>query len=37
VGRAFEQSADVEEVGGNAGARLDAEGDGIGARVRFTT
>jgi hypothetical protein len=37
VGRAFEQSAEVEEVGGTAGARLDAEADGIGARVRFTT
>lgn len=37
VGRAFEQSAEVEEVGGMAGARLDAEADGIGARVRFTT
>jgi hypothetical protein len=37
VGRAFEQSADVEEVGGMAGARLAAEADGIGARVRFTT
>ncbi|MGH7500236.1 MAG: hypothetical protein ACREL7_00625 [Longimicrobiales bacterium] len=37
VGLAFEQGAEVEEVAGSAGSRLDAEGDGIGARVRFKT
>lgn len=35
VGTAFAQSADVLELGGEAGERLDAEGDGIGARLRF--
>jgi hypothetical protein len=35
VGRAFEQDADVVEVAGVAGARLDADGEGIGAKLRF--
>lgn len=35
VGSAFEQGADVEEFSGEAGQRLDREGSGIGARLRF--
>jgi hypothetical protein len=35
VGTAFNQGADVEELSGAAGDLLDAEGGGIGARLRF--
>lgn len=35
VGTAFAQDADVEELSGDAAERLDEEGDGIGARLRF--
>lgn len=35
VGLAFEQGAEVEEVAADAAGRLHAEGDGIGARLRF--
>jgi peptide subunit release factor 1 (eRF1) len=35
VGTAFAQDAHVEELGGDGAARLDAEGGGIGARLRF--
>lgn len=36
VGTAFEQHADVEEVSGEADERLRGEGNGIGARLRYT-
>lgn len=36
VGAAFEQQANVEELGGEEGDRLQREGEGIGARLRFT-
>lgn len=35
VGTAFAQNADVRELGGAAGERLDREGEGIGSRLRF--
>ncbi len=35
VGLAFAQGGDVEEVSGEAGARLDREGSGVAARLRF--
>lgn len=35
VGAAFAQGADVDEVSGEAGARLDQEGGGMAARLRF--
>lgn len=35
VGTAFAQNADVMELGGEAGERLDEEGGGIGSRLRF--
>jgi hypothetical protein len=35
VGTAFEQGADVEELSGEAGERLDAEAGGIGAVLRY--
>jgi hypothetical protein len=35
VGSAFEQGADVEEMKAAAADRLDREGQGIGARLRF--
>ena len=35
VGLAFSQGADVEELSGEAGGRLDQEGLGIAARLRF--
>ncbi len=35
VGLAFGQGADVEEVSGRAGARLDQEANGVAARLRF--
>jgi hypothetical protein len=35
VGAAFEQGADVEELAGTAGERLDAEAGGIAARLRY--
>lgn len=37
VGTAFAQGADVEEVSGAAGERLDEEGQGMAARLRFRT
>jgi hypothetical protein len=36
VGTAFEQGAEVEELSGDAAARLDQEGEGVGARLRYT-
>jgi len=35
VGTAFEQGAEVEEMKGAAADRLDREGQGVGARLRF--
>lgn len=35
VGTAFEQDAAVEELNGEPAAKLDAAGEGIGARLRF--
>jgi peptide subunit release factor 1 (eRF1) len=35
VALAFSQSAYVEELSGEAGSRLDQEGDGVAARLRF--
>lgn len=35
VGSAFEQSAAVEELSGSEAERLDAEGEGVGARLRY--
>lgn len=35
VGAAFAQGADVEELGEAVGARLDTEGEGMAARLRF--
>lgn len=37
VGAALDQDADVEDLGGEPGERLDRAGGGIGARLRFTT
>ncbi|TVR56740.1 MAG: hypothetical protein EA421_02360 [Gemmatimonadales bacterium] len=36
VGAAFEQHAEVEELSTEAGARLDTEGEGVAARLRYT-
>lgn len=36
VGAAFEQNASVEELSGSGADRLDAEGQGLGARLRYT-
>lgn len=36
VGSAFEQSSKVEELSGEDADRLDSEGEGIGARLRYT-
>lgn len=36
VGAAFEQHADVEEISGEGADRLDVEGEGIAARLRYT-
>lgn len=35
VGTAFGQGAEVEELSGEGGQRLDVEGDGVGARLRW--
>ena len=35
VGAAFEQNASVEELSGVGAERLDAEGEGLGARLRY--
>jgi hypothetical protein len=35
VGTAFEQNANVEELSGAGAERLEAEGEGIGARLRY--
>jgi len=35
VGAAFEQNATVEELSGVGAERLDAEGEGLGARLRY--
>jgi hypothetical protein len=35
VGRAFNQSAEVRVLSGTPGDRLDAEGGGVGARLRY--
>ncbi len=35
VGTAFEQGAEVEEVSGEGADRLDLEGEGVGARLRW--
>ncbi len=37
VGTAFEQGAQVEELSGAAEERLEAEGEGVAARLRYTT
>ncbi len=37
VGTAFERAAYVEELSGESAERLDAEGEGVGARLRYTT
>lgn len=37
VGTAFEQGAAVEELSAAEAARLDEEGEGVGARLRYTT
>jgi hypothetical protein len=36
VGSAFEQHTDVEELSGEGAERLDLEGEGVGARLRYT-
>lgn len=36
VGAAFEQHAEVEELSTEAGYRLDIEGEGVAARLRYT-
>lgn len=36
VGAAFEQHADLEELSHEGGGRLDAEGEGVAARLRYT-
>lgn len=36
AGTAFAQSALIEELGADAGGHLDREGEGIGARLRYT-
>ncbi len=36
VGAAFEQGAAVEELSGEGADRLDDEGEGVGARLRYT-
>lgn len=36
VGAAFEQHADVEELSGEGADVLDLEGEGVGARLRYT-
>jgi hypothetical protein len=36
VGAAFEKHAEVEELSVNGGHRLDQEGEGVAARLRFT-
>jgi len=36
VGAAFEQNAGVEELSGAGAERLDGNGEGVGARLRFT-
>jgi hypothetical protein len=36
VGAAFEQHAEVEELSTDAASRLDAEGEGVAARLRYT-
>jgi hypothetical protein len=36
VGAAFEQHAEVEELSTEAGNRLDTEGEGVAARLRYT-
>jgi hypothetical protein len=37
VGTAFEQGALVEELSATGAVRLDEEGEGVGARLRYTT
>jgi len=36
VGAAFEQGAAVEELSGDCASELEAEGEGVGARLRYT-
>lgn len=36
VGAAFEQHADVEELSGEGADRLDVDGEGVAARLRYT-
>lgn len=36
VGAAFDHGAAVEEIGAEVAARLDAEGEGVAARLRYT-
>lgn len=37
VGAAFEHHGDVEELSGEGADRLDSEGEGVAARLRYTT
>ena len=36
IGAAFDHGAAVEEISADAGERLDAEGEGVAARLRYT-
>jgi len=36
IGSAFDHGAAVEEIGADGAARLDAEGEGVAARLRYT-
>ena len=36
IGAAFDHGAEVEEIAADVGARLDAEGEGVAARLRYT-
>ncbi|MGB0543523.1 MAG: hypothetical protein ACPGPI_07360 [Longimicrobiales bacterium] len=35
IGDAFDHGAAVEEISADAGERLDAEGEGVAARLRY--
>jgi peptide subunit release factor 1 (eRF1) len=37
AGSAFEHGGEVEELSGEAAEHLDAEGEGVAARLRYTT
>ena len=36
IGAAFDHGAAVEEIGSDVAARLDDEGEGVAARLRYT-